>query len=133
MGAKYTAKLNIDKLASSLTARFSWTTEYAAAMHFGVTLKNGTEIPGRPWITEALKEVDVVAVYAAAYRRTLDADEALKETALVLNAKFTELISSNRWSYPRATKRSSGEVAGTMRNIVDLGGLRASQQLTFER
>lgn len=132
MSVKYTALLNIDDLVCNVTAKFTWGVDYASAMHNGVKLKSGTVIPPRPWVYEGLKRFDVPAVYAALFQQSHDADEALKQTAILLGAKFTEVISSPIWSYPRITKRKSKEVAGTMRNLVDLGGLRASQNLAFE-
>jgi hypothetical protein len=41
---------------------------------------------------------------------------------------FREEIQAVKWGWPGATIRKSGEEAGTTRNIVDLGGLLASQK-----
>lgn len=132
MTVQYTANIKIDDLVTDTVAVFTWPVEYAAAMHEGVKLKNGTEIPPRPWTIEATKQLDVVDTFAKLYAQYNDADQALRETALILGAKFSELISSPSWDYPRSTKRKSGEVAGSPRNIVDTGRLRASQTLNFE-
>ena len=41
---------------------------------------------------------------------------------------FQEEIQAVKWGWPGKTIRKSGEEAGTIRNIVDLGGLMASQK-----
>lgn len=132
MTVQYTATIKIDDLTTDTVAVFTWATEYAAIVHEGVKLKNGTEIPARPWTIEATKQLNVTEVFAKLYAEYNDADRALRETALILGAKFSELISSPIWEYPRITKRQSGEIVGSPRNIVDTGLLRASQTLTFE-
>jgi hypothetical protein len=38
------------------TTQFSWEVDYAAAVHDGATLKNGTELPARPWTKIGLEE-----------------------------------------------------------------------------
>lgn len=41
---------------------------------------------------------------------------------------FKQEITAIKWGWPGTTIRKSGEEAGTTRNIVDLGGLLASQK-----
>jgi hypothetical protein len=41
---------------------------------------------------------------------------------------FQEEIQAMKWGWPGTTIRKNGEEAGTTRNIVDLGGLLASQK-----
>jgi hypothetical protein len=41
---------------------------------------------------------------------------------------FRNEITTIKWDWPGATKRQNGSVAGTSRDIVDLGGLLASQR-----
>ena len=52
---------------------------------------------------------------------------ALEETANELNESFHQSIIDPKWQWDRVTVRRSGEVAGSPRNIVDLGTLRDSQ------
>jgi hypothetical protein len=62
----------------------------------------------------------------AIIQRILEA--ALADTAGNLAARFRELIESPVFEWPGQTIRRSGEVAGSPRNIVDLGNLRDSQR-----
>ena len=55
----------------------------------------------------------------------------LKDTARDLDQAYTTAIESPRYGWPGSTQRASGELAGTTRNIVDLGRFRDSQQLQF--
>lgn len=57
------------KLYDSLTiarngnaAEFTWDTDYAMAVHDGATLKNGTELPARPWTDLGLQQSTAVEV-----------------------------------------------------------------------
>jgi len=52
---------------------------------------------------------------------------AFEETAKELNDSFHQSIIDPKWKWDRVTVRRSGEVAGSPRNIVDLGTLRDSQ------
>jgi len=52
---------------------------------------------------------------------------AFEETAKELNDSFHQSIIDPKWKWDRVTIRRSGEVAGSPRNIVDLGTLRDSQ------
>jgi len=52
---------------------------------------------------------------------------AFEETAKELNESFHQSIIDPKWQWDRVTVRRSGEVAGSPRNIVDLGTLRDSQ------
>lgn len=48
-----------------LKVRYAWTTEYAAAVHEGAVLRNGTILPARPWTSAVLgtEPVDGIPVY----------------------------------------------------------------------
>jgi phage gpG-like protein len=64
----------LDSLSISRTsnaASYEWTVEYAAAVHDGATLSNGTELPARPWTKIALEETDVVDVFAKQIEKRL--------------------------------------------------------------
>lgn len=53
-----------------LTAVFTWNTEYANAVYYGVVLKNGRILPGRPWVQEAFKKEPFQALFQKAYLRS---------------------------------------------------------------
>jgi hypothetical protein len=44
-----------------------WEAPYAGYVHDGVTFKNGTSLPGRPWTMVALRQLKATEVFAAAY------------------------------------------------------------------
>lgn len=44
-------------------ASYSWNLDYAAAVHFGYTLRNGEEEPGRPWTELGLERFDFEGTY----------------------------------------------------------------------
>lgn len=44
-------------------ARFVWATEYAIYVHEGVTLRNGRQLPGRPWTQKGLELYDWQAAF----------------------------------------------------------------------
>ena len=53
---------------------------------------------------------------------------ALSEVVPVLDRQFTVELQSNVWPWPGKTKRRNGGEAGEIRDIVDLGDLKRSQQ-----
>lgn len=55
------------------------------------------------------------------------ADQALLTVSRAVGERAQRLIGQRVWSWPRTTPRHNGTVAGTRRNIVDEGELRASQ------
>lgn len=57
--------------------------------------------------------------------------KGLQDTARELDQAYTTAIESPRYGWPNDTQRRSGELAGTTRNIVDLGKFRDSQELEF--
>lgn len=46
----------------------------------------------------------------------------------VIYPQFKEELEREQFSWPRETRRRNGSVVGSPRNIVDLGGLRRSQE-----
>lgn len=54
--------------------------------------------------------------------------QGLEATADTLFDAYIEAIESPVYKWPNTTIRESGEIAGTIRNIVDLGNFRNSQQ-----
>ena len=58
---------------------------------------------------------------------------AFAETGQDLSQAIQEDFEHPIWQWRRATKRKSGEIAGSPRNIVDTGALRDSQVLDIAR
>lgn len=64
-------------------------------------------------------------------RVTLDLspiDRAFERTVSAFADACQDAFDDPVWSWPATTRRRNGETAGTRRNIVDLGTLKASQQ-----
>ena len=69
-------------------------------------------------------------------KRPKDIESALKravgiaffEVVPELDREFTVQIQSNVWPWPGKTKRKNGREAGEIRDIVDLGDLKRSQE-----
>jgi hypothetical protein len=57
------------QFTAKYTALYQWPTEYAAAVHNGAILKNGTRLPARKWTERAFQKMDVEAVYGRLYQR----------------------------------------------------------------
>ncbi|MEO1390223.1 MAG: hypothetical protein AAFV85_23060 [Cyanobacteria bacterium J06634_6] len=57
--------------------------------------------------------------------------KGLQETVRDLDSAYTTAIEAPRYGWPGETIRRSGERAGTVRNIVDLGAFRDSQEYEF--
>jgi hypothetical protein len=116
---------------SDIVATFSWGVRYAAIVHNGATLKNGTVIPARPWTTVALETFDVAKAFETLVAQGLPVETAFKQVAIALGGRFQETMTEEIFDWPNPTNRKDGTVAGTKRNIVDRGMLRASQSVTF--
>jgi len=52
-----------------LEAIYSWPVEYAAYVHEGYTLRNGTRVEGRPWTAVAQQEFDTQQAFIRAYQQ----------------------------------------------------------------
>lgn len=53
------------------SAEWSWPTEYSLYVHQGVTLRNGTELPARPWARVGIEEGKPDEKFASELRRLL--------------------------------------------------------------
>lgn len=62
-----TGRLRISQLKSvtANTASYAWPVEYAAAVHNGAILKNGSSLPPRPWTELAVQRKDPAKVFAS--------------------------------------------------------------------
>ena len=130
---------NPPKLPRNKTAVYTWAPRnesgggYAAAVHNGARLRNGGEIPARPWTDYALEQTDLPEVYADNFKRTEDHGQAFRATAEDYNTENRKAIEARVWSWPNVTRRRNKTTVSTPRDIVDLGNLRNSQKLEFER
>ena len=115
------------------TATYHWAVDYAADVHEGeiITNPNGTItiLPARRWTDYVVQMSPAAELFVKHYNGSLS--QAFDDMAGELNQKFTEAIEAEIWDWPRATIRSTGEVADSPRNIVDTGALKDSQTLTL--
>ena len=119
-------------------ATFKWNVDYAAKLHEGWTLKNGESAPARPWVWVTAdsfnfkKEFSTILSSNSSKSKSLG--EAIKDSFVKLSNGFGEemqnSIQSPIWNWPRYTLRKSGDLVGSPRDIVDLGGLINSYSLT---
>ena len=119
-------------------ATFKWNVDYAAKLHEGWTLKNGESAPARPWVWVTAdsfnfkKEFSTILSPNSSKSKSLG--EAIKDSFVKLSNGFGEemqnSIRSPIWNWPRYTLRKSGDLVGSPRDIVDLGGLINSYSLT---
>lgn len=126
-------KWNPPSRVSPSTAVFEWSAEHATIAHNGAKFRTGGGVLARRWTERARNEVSLVDEYVKAYRRTEDLGESLKQTAIIYDRKMAELINQKVWGWPNVTKRKSGEIARSPRDIVDTKELANSQSLRFEQ
>lgn len=130
---------NPPKAPTKKTAVYTWSPvsddgfHYAALVHNGGKLRNGTDYPAREWTQKALEGVDLPEVFADEFKRNDSLEKAFQNTAQTYFRENQRAISSRSYSWPRETLRKSGEIAGRRRDIVDEGNLRDSQELEFRR
>lgn len=111
------------------TAILKWGAGHAAIAHEGATLRNGTKIPPRRWTQYALNQQSPLDTFADSVMNGASLDKAFRNCASRFYRDCEDGIRSDVWSWPRATKRVNGEVAGSPRNIVDTGELADSQSM----
>ena len=117
-------------------ATFKWDVDYAAKMHEGWTLKNGESAPARPWIWVTADSFNFKEEFSTILNssKSKSLGEAIKDSFVKLSNGFGEemqnSIRSPIWNWPRYTLRKSGDLVGSPRDIVDLGGLINSYSLT---
>lgn len=110
--------------------RFSWSAEHATVSHEG---DRERDRPARPWTDRVIIENDLAQLYQEAYSAS-DGDPERSWTRFAQNVDelFREKIKSTEWDWPRATKRKSGQVVYSPRDIVDEGTLINSQSWSFD-
>ncbi|MEM9808073.1 MAG: hypothetical protein AAF959_22635 [Cyanobacteria bacterium P01_D01_bin.56] len=103
-------------------------------VHEGAFLRNGTALGGRPWMYGAIagelgvsNEFVAAEVFAEEYEASGSFSKAFRSTARIGN-DHVKVAFDLGWTWPRETKRRNGEIAGTVRNIIDTGKLKRSQR-----
>lgn len=117
-------------------ATFKWDVDYAAKLHEGWTLKNGESAPARPWVWVTADSFNFKEEFSTILNssKSKSLGEAIKDSFVKLSSNFgkemQDSIQSPIWNWPRYTLRKSGDLVGSPRDIVDLGGLINSYSLT---
>lgn len=111
---------------------YEWAADYAADVYYGEIEKSGRVKPGRPWVEVALTDVDIVGEIAAAFEAGRSLGDAFRIGAHILDGALKDAIEAPVYRWPRITRRSTGEVVTSPRNIVDTGELRDSQSMLVE-
>ena len=117
-------------------ATFKWDVDYAATLHEGWTLKNGESAPARPWVWVTADSFNFKEEFSTILNssKSKSLGEAIKDSFVKLSSNFgkemQDSIQSPIWNWPRYTLRKSGDLVGSPRDIVDLGGLINSYSLT---
>lgn len=117
------------RLPTKPVAVFSNTAEHASIVHNGATLRSGTELPPREFMSGAFggrNDFDAEAYFVNQYRDSIS--QAFRRTAQQSNREIKALIKSPVWDWPRETLRRSGLTVRSPRDIVDTGKLLRSQQ-----
>ena len=118
---------------------FKWDADYATKLHEGWTLKSGESAPARPWVWVTadsfnFKE-EFLRTILSSKSKNLSLGEAVKSSFVKLSNSFggemQNSIQSPIWNWPRTTLRKSGDLVGSPRDIVDLGGLINSYSISF--
>ena len=114
------------------SAIYTWNAAYAATIHEGATLRNGTILPPRPWVDRAVERIDAPEVFGDAYANSEDFRAAFEEMAIAFGATAQDVLTSEEWGWPRQTRRQNGSVVGSPRDIIDTGELRDSYQVEIQ-
>jgi hypothetical protein len=113
-------------------ATYEWGVDYAADVYYGEVSQSGQVKPGRQWVEVALTEVDIPAEIATAFQAGHTIGDSFTIGAHVLDGALRDAIDAPVYRWPRKTRRSTGEVVTSPRNIVDTGELRDSQSMLIE-
>ena len=125
-------------LPKSQVATFMWDIDYATKLHEGWTFKSGESAPARPWVwltadSFNFKE-EFSTILSSNFSKSKSLGELIKDSFVKLSSNFGEemqnSIQSPIWNWPRYTLRKSGDLVGSPRDIVDLGGLINSYSFT---
>lgn len=108
-------------------ATYRWDADHAARSWFGFKRQDGTTAPARPWTDHAIAGTNIPADMKRNFNGDIGA--AFAQTAHQLGDKFKDSIQDPIWDWDRTTKRKSGQVVTTPRDIVDTGELLRSQSM----
>lgn len=103
---------------------------YSADVFFPDHRADGSTRPGRPWFWTALEQFDLAKSIALRMRSPKDAQKAFSAAAMDFHEIVLNEIESKKWEWDRLTRRKSGALVGTPRDIVDTGELRNSQDFS---
>ena len=122
-------KIDVPRKQSAI---YTWNAPYAATVHEGATLRNGTILPPRPWVDRAVEKIDAPEVFGDAYANSEDFRAAFEEMAIAFGDTAQDGLTSEEWGWPRQTRRQNGSVVGSPRDIIDTGELRDSYQVEIQ-
>lgn len=109
-------------------AVFTWDTEYAAQVHEGA----GENYPARPWVDNAIAQLDLEQEFSDGYREGEDLNKAFLHLTDMVSEQCLYELENPVYDWPRETRRRSGDVVTSPRDIYDLGNLYDSQSVELE-
>lgn len=127
-------------LPKAQVATFKWGVDYATKLHEGWTLKSGESAPARPWVWVTadsfnFKE-EFSTILSSNFTKSKGLGESIKTSFFKLSENFGQEMQSSIqdpiWNWPRHTLRKSGDLVGSPRDIVDLGGLINSYSISVK-
>jgi hypothetical protein len=105
------------------------TSDYAPRVHEGETTKSGTTIRARPYMQTAIDETDSEQIFLENFNPdTCNVNQAFSDLIGYLHDETKANILDERWNWPRTTKRVSGQIVSSPRNIYDQGNLYENQK-----
>lgn len=109
------------------SALFGWADEKALEVHEGGFRGDESMTPARRWTDEGLANCDPMEEFVNYFDGSFE--QAFQAMAGELADAFQEAFDAPIYDWDRITLRSTGELVGTPRDIVDTGELRNSQYL----
>lgn len=116
------------QVPEDLAAVYSWGRgiDYAPDVYFGFTG------PARPWADYVIDDEEgILDDLLAMSIEPDDITQTFINFAFSLGFAFQDAIEAPIWYWPNFTVRSSGNIVGSPRDIVDTGALRDSQTIEF--
>lgn len=116
-------------------AIYKWggpTAPYAPLVFYGYTSRTGLDMPGRDWVQVARMQVNLTSEFVKQFRTVQSLAIAFEAVTNLFNDELRAAIESDVYQWPRITRRRSGQIARSPRNIVDLGNLRNSQSMEIK-
>ena len=112
-----------------ITAKFEWTTPYAAEVYTGPHYKDGSRGIARPWVEVAIANTDLSLLMKAAFRGDLTAAFLLMVERLEL--EFDSVIDDHNWGVIGETEKRYRN-GPTWEKITDSGELRDSLEVAVD-